>query len=328
MSSLFNSNVQICDYQASPYLSASYYEESNSEIEFRQKSYMQFITSLPRTCSPTICGTLNYHTPKQANDTGDNLSDFRFNWSIEQVALLNPCDFSIEKNPSYLAETNKENVCPFEKSNSDFFSQSVIIPSPEFATSSLKIGDHISKVRGSGDLDSPLSMGFFSRGTPSKLSDNSFLGDVYADHEKTRTPLNGSRLKQKKKLFGDESLRCDDNAVAFAYDVSMASNDSYLRSSFTTSKRSPGNLQLLSPIMSQMQEGVSCLSSSRHGCELPIISEESSSNSLVTLDSDDTFADELSGLSGVSGGSGCNSERDLEQKPFRSLFVKTSTPSH
>jgi len=36
---------------------------SIEEIESRRSGFEKFITSLPKICSPTICGTLNYKTP-------------------------------------------------------------------------------------------------------------------------------------------------------------------------------------------------------------------------------------------------------------------------
>jgi hypothetical protein len=271
---------------------------------------------------------LNYQTP---NNNTHNTSGFEFNWSIDQLARLNPCDFSTEENPSYLTDIDKEN-CPFEKVNKDFFNRSFIIPSPEYGTTPVDMfQEHFSLRRaGSMELNSP-SAGIRSKATPSKLGDGSFgrsfLRDI-SNHEKPHTPLNNSRLKQKKKLFEDEMFSHDENAMSFICDTSMSSTtDTRLRSSFIVENEVHESLQFLSPIVGQYDEsdgGVGGMSSSRnaHPDTLPVICEESSSNSMITLDADSTFADEL------SADSGCNSQ-SLEQKPFRSLFfTKTSTPSH
>lgn len=187
---------------------------SAEEIEAMKRSYKEFITSVPKVCSPTICGLANYKdSPDGGSDDCDsppfglncnvmdndlswcqNISssddddadeedsdaetemeieveeedhengvqksaksepkdgqdkkkmrkqkkkkskEFVFNWSIDQVAMLNPTEFSLEHqtNPAIYQEIDESMFESIRKESETYFSQSFILPSPELTNS-------------------------------------------------------------------------------------------------------------------------------------------------------------------------------------------------
>ena len=186
-------------------------EPSMEEIEAMKQSYREFLTSVPKVCSPTICGLTYYKdSPECESDEEEELSPFRlnvldwdkvleqvdsddddateieiepdgdrteemeskndrksdciksdlksgsgpksnhgrrrdtdqgteecakefiFNWSIGQVALLNPADFSLTDGQIIAYKDIDESMVEsLRKESDEYFSQSIILPSPE-----------------------------------------------------------------------------------------------------------------------------------------------------------------------------------------------------
>ena len=160
---------------------------SLEEIKVMKESYREFITSLPKVCSPTICGLAYYEdNPEGENEedspfgirvnvldqdliwcrdkdkSEDESSDeeteielgsedseirrrqkeIEFNWSIDQVAMLNPTEFSFEHQTTIYKEIDDSMLESRRKESEKYFSRSIILPSPELlnATGSINTG--------------------------------------------------------------------------------------------------------------------------------------------------------------------------------------------
>lgn len=167
-SELFNSEQCLNDKQHA--------EERSSEdervIENRRRHYLEFISTIPKVCTPSVCGlmrsagespsneqTLNeqplndqrvMNRLSEANeeilfeddehelvtstqkDPASQLAD-RFNWSIDQMATLNPVDISINERRYRRFkdfESDQHTQRMLSKENEAFFSQGTIAPSP------------------------------------------------------------------------------------------------------------------------------------------------------------------------------------------------------
>ena len=75
-----------------------------SDIELRRESYKRFVSSLPKTVSPNMFGMNDFVNPSHQINSFNH--DFEFNWSIDQIALLNPCDFTECENPSFFNQVD------------------------------------------------------------------------------------------------------------------------------------------------------------------------------------------------------------------------------
>lgn len=234
--------------------------DTSDDIEYRRNAYLQFVSTLPKTCSPNMFDMGNYR-PSPASEESFN-RDFQFNWSIDQIALLNPCDFSTEENASFFDAVDDVRRDEVNEQNDNYFNQPVILPSPD-STDPLdesNLNEHFS---GMMYADPHVSVSVSrhshsaSKSTPAKsvatfAVSESASESAYesATMPKVSTPLNNmSRWRQKKKLFLENS------EMAHNGDVSMISVDfderddedcDMLASSFVTVDQE--GLSFLSPI--------------------------------------------------------------------------------
>jgi hypothetical protein len=206
--------------------------ESDNECESRQSSYVAFMSTIPRLCSPTICGTANYKTPKRKglvenegngiegngienngiegngiedNGIEGNGIDLSFNWSIEQLALLNPCDFSNYEDLMAFKQIDELIVSKqLDEENQEFFSQNQIIPSPK---TPLKTTNQTIEMN-EQSIDSKLSPIYRIYKTPemrhNESEDNEDMRGESLVTDSFGTPLSCSKFRQKKKLFREE----------------------------------------------------------------------------------------------------------------------------
>lgn len=99
---------------------------SPSSPSVRREAFQAFISTIPRTWSPSVFGA----DMRDQYSTHESFeSNFQFNWSIEQVALLNPQDFSREENESFLVE-DEEIKEKLRSECEEYFNKSKILPSP------------------------------------------------------------------------------------------------------------------------------------------------------------------------------------------------------
>ncbi|KAI1301645.1 hypothetical protein HDE_03014 [Halotydeus destructor] len=323
-------------------------DDDHENVDFRRRSYLQFVKSVPRIVSPTICGLTNYRiNPECVQDESYLGENFQFNWSIDQVALLNPCEFSSYDIPSYVESAEELIDETREKENEEYFSRKVILPSPDQDKSSCSETDYIKFLKPHSTCESA-SIGFFSKITPSK--DDEDMSVRRSRYWGQTTPMSVSKnRREKKKLFGIGTP---------IKKVEFSDSDDEVNMSITPSKhfenfgsdenvsfhKLEGSLNFISPIAnysSGNNSNIMCKEliktnnqvSVRHNGEtdkiplnLPMIQEESSSEMIVSLNADEEFEKEL------FSDSGCNmvlNEKDLNVKhPFQSIaLLKTSTPS-
>ena len=161
-SELFNSEQCLNDKLA---------EERSSEdervIENRKRHFLEFISTIPKVCTPSVCGLMRSagESPPTEQPPGDQpamnrlteaneeilfeddehelvtstqkdpaaqLVD-RFNWSIDQMATLNPVDISInERRYRRFKDFESDQLTQqmLSRENELFFSQGTIAPSP------------------------------------------------------------------------------------------------------------------------------------------------------------------------------------------------------
>ena len=143
-------------------------EERSSEdervIENRKRHFLEFISTIPKVCTPSVCGlmqsprespseqpaTLNrlteaneeilfeddeheLVTSTQKDSQSNAPLDDRFNWSIDQLATLNPVDISInERRYRRFKDFESDQLTQqkLSRENELFFSQDTIAPSP------------------------------------------------------------------------------------------------------------------------------------------------------------------------------------------------------
>jgi len=168
-------------------------ETSCSEND-RREAFREFIKRLPRLCSPTICGTVNYKSPKSSIESLDELKP-EFNWSIDQIALLNPCEFSYHED--FQNEMINIADTTLDKENDTFFKQNEILPSPDTAVLDSVFDDSIQRRINTISEESESFMSLPNTPPSTKSRKSSFSST-------SLTPFNYSRLKQKKKLFNDD----------------------------------------------------------------------------------------------------------------------------
>lgn len=83
---------------------------------------------------------INYHLNKEEKlkknasnelkNENDDLANSEFDWSIDQMALLNPCDITFDDNFLIYKEFEELNKSLINKESDDFFKQKLIAPSP------------------------------------------------------------------------------------------------------------------------------------------------------------------------------------------------------
>ena len=184
----------------------------------RRKNYIKFMSSLPRLCSPTICGTMNFLTRSQRKKLRPQQQNENevFEWSIDQIALLDPADFSnqLDEIPLF-NEIDKHDLDElYEKENEQFFNQPIIVPSPdkpiqkqqveteeelEMSISSMKKPSDVlfnSDVPFSSDI-SFNSLTTIPLGTPSRITVDQSPADISMSFDMSiQTPLNNNKPKR------------------------------------------------------------------------------------------------------------------------------------
>lgn len=117
----------------------------DKSIEERKLAFKRFVKSLPRICSPAICNSLGLSKdPKDDDDIlppqelvksprieeikRESEDEDDFNWSIDQIAVLHPCDFPYD--PDFNQEMTQYYDSSMEVEDEKFFNQLEIIPSP------------------------------------------------------------------------------------------------------------------------------------------------------------------------------------------------------
>lgn len=109
-------------------------ELSQEQMSDRRVAFREFMSNVPRICSPTICGMRDYRVETPDGDESSLLNldpNYKFEWSIDQKAILHPCDFSVEYNESFYNDVQESIEQKIGKENISFFNSSVIIPSPD-----------------------------------------------------------------------------------------------------------------------------------------------------------------------------------------------------
>lgn len=105
----------------------------------RQKAFLEFVYSLPRTCSPSL------FKPKQySNEFNDSLyckksdslfteNNDQFNWSVDEYALVYGQDFNNENEIEHFHSifNSSEESKELDWENEKYFSQETILPSPQ-----------------------------------------------------------------------------------------------------------------------------------------------------------------------------------------------------
>ena len=181
--------------------------KSLESFESRETSYLKFISTLPRLCSPTICGTVNYKTPsRQKWSSMSQLKYKPFEWSIEQKALLDPLDFSniIEDMDLFKQIDDKIASKALDEENEWFFAQKQIIPSPKTPEKSF---DHqIDPKFSEKSLSDSIWSDRHSTGSRNRTPEYQSFNRENVSIEYFKTPLNCSKSRQKKKLFGEDHL--------------------------------------------------------------------------------------------------------------------------
>jgi len=137
-------------------------EERSSEdervVENRRRHFLEFISTIPKVCTPSVCGTISQRLDLSSRDQVDGsdrhlelgrltetneeslfeddeneLTNVKFDWSIDQLATLKPVDISFNER-RFLRfkdfESDQLTQEKLTKENDMFFSQETIAPSP------------------------------------------------------------------------------------------------------------------------------------------------------------------------------------------------------
>lgn len=221
-------SLQLDDMAASP---------GHEEQEKRRQAFQELVRGIPRLCSPSLvaCSTPMCDTSPRSFDP-----DFKFDWSIDQIATLQPVDFSTELNASFyqLDESVAEAI---RDENGQFFNQSRVLPSPDTSDTGARDGfDSFLSPRG-------VSMSVEMLGTPSRG-----FGDMSVSEAKLPTPLNVSKTRQKKKkLFADDSLISDVLTVS-SFSQSHSPMQCCHSDSLTATQAAAPTMPEMSPIVGEV----------------------------------------------------------------------------
>ena len=309
--------------------------QSLESCESRETSYLRFVSTLPRLCSPTICGTINYKTPKKWSSMS-SLEYKPFEWSIDQKALLDPCDFSNIDDINLFTEIDERIASKhLQEENDWFFSQKLIIPSPKTPENNCK--EKIDSQN--NEIWSPFDSNYRTPEDNHRIALNRNNRSI----ECFKTPLNCSKSRQKKKLFRDDLHLREPAFNRSPKDSAFETKDSQslLSPIYSPDWRNTSlsnRITNLSPIQSRVQNYV----------EMDFGSDQNSSNdrSMKTkMSFSELTADMLSIKSqsedqniSMNEFSEKNIDNDLSdnvlndnkcpQNLFQKYLTKTSTPSH
>lgn len=315
----------------------------------RIQAFQEFMTSIPRHWSPSMLPGLDEAGNLQAFPTKES---FDFNWSIDQVALLNPADFSCEKNESFFEDALSQSVNQrFAQECQDFFNQSRILPSPESENTS-GISFHPSSssfhllprqcMTSANSAAAGLQPYFTVKNSPQTSLNLSSIPtaaysvyspfsrmrttpykedkDMSVTESKLPTPVNGSKARRKKsKLFVDEVsgqqhlLTLEEDSNSCSTTADDDTTEFDLRSDSMTAFSS--NMVMAGLALSPIQvydENV------RLGGDVTDFNEtdEAFSRDVISMETSTQFDSQVTTSMGDSG---CVSKS--------SFFYKTSTPS-
>lgn len=174
------------------------------QTQERKDAFKEFIKSLPRTCSPTICGTIGCRVESEKSDSlSEDWQSQEFNWSIDQLAILKPCDISLDE--QFNGELTNLADSSLDRENEEFFKQLEILPSPAFCRlANLTPGETqepfltpFSRVA-PGNQSTP-----YQPCTPPPTRSASRTARLSA--VSSLTPYGYNKTKNKKKLFNDNN---------------------------------------------------------------------------------------------------------------------------
>lgn len=179
----FQMDTSSCNFPDSPRTSVSL--TNSKEKEEKKRSLKQFIISLPRTLSPSVFQS----SKNQRSNNGDSMDTMdtadQFNWSIDQIARLNPMEFSMA---GHVTSFDQSTEMYLKKESEEFFKASLIVPSPP--------GPVANEVFVDENNSNYSNMSHTSGTTP--------VRSLSASETKVPTPVNVTRGKQKKKLFAED----------------------------------------------------------------------------------------------------------------------------
>lgn len=171
--------------------SNTYQQLKSKENDENKRSFKQFILSIPRKFSPSV---FKSSTNQRSNNNVDSMDADcdQFNWSIDQLARLNPIDFSFGGHVTSFDQSLEMHLM---KESEEFFQASVIVPTPSGPTSNPRSNSDENDQN--SDNLMMVSINHSSGMTPVR----SFMN---ASETKVPTPVNVFRSKQKKKLFAED----------------------------------------------------------------------------------------------------------------------------
>ena len=317
----------------------------SSETSSVEQSYITFLSTVPRTCSPTVCGTVNYKTPDRRqwqpmSCFDQSLDSYKpFEWSIDQRAILDPIEFSNIGQLELYAQIDDRIATQLDEDNDRFFAQRQIIPSPKTPPKPCQSKDGLW-------FNSDQSFTANWSQIKNKTPDCQYLSGNDLSVHCFKTPLNCSKSRQKKKLFGDDVYvesayrqSPKDSAIETLDDhnhLSPIYSSEWRNTSL--SRRMAQFTPKLSPIRARNENFVEmdisfdyCMdeksvcsrtSTSSLACDISMESE-SQSLSEVHLDvglkvSIDTDMDAVQDIR----------QNQFQQNVFQKFVTKTSTPSH
>lgn len=229
----------------------------------RQKAFLEFVHSLPRTCSPSL-----FVSKKYSNEFNDLLScckesDFlfaenndQFNWSINEHALVYGQDFNNENEIEHFHSlfNSSEESKELDWENEKYFSQEKILPSPQcnelnhFKESILTNKQYVSRNTGS-----------FLESLSSMINDNQLnesliefkINNDFKSDEATSDSLEMQNFMDS--INGEASLRkISINEQSFSnmdYSITDTPNFSNIRSNFGNGQIIDTFIDDISPIV-------------------------------------------------------------------------------
>lgn len=159
---------------------------SSTEINERKDHLRKFILSVPRELSPSVFTNGRSQRSVLGNSSNEQME--QFNWSIDQLARLNPVEFSVTGH-GVSFDTSIEMA--LKKESDEYFAASSIVPSPAGP-----VATEVFFNENNSNLCNVSYQSHCTRLTPSRSID--------AGLSKVPTPVSNSRGKQKKKLFAED----------------------------------------------------------------------------------------------------------------------------
>ena len=326
------------------------YKENREE---RMEAFRVFMSNIQRKWSPSVLTGVNGSLPDSfPTKESFDANNFQFNWSIDQIALLNPADFSSERNDSFFEGALNESFSQrLRQDCQDFFNQSQILPSPTIDRASVGISMRSSASSSSFQLlscpttsaatglhpcfsrqgRSPQSLNISSIPTAAYSVYSPFSTsrlkntpdredkDMSVTESKQPTPLNATKIRRKKsKLFVDDAsghlLTLEEDSNSCCSTTADDTEFDLRTDSMTAYSSMPLTDLALSPIQVHNERA-------RMGGNVGLEeTDEAFSREISSMDTTTNHFESRSQVTSID--SGCIS------KIQRSVFYKTSTPSH